>query len=174
MSENNGARSRIGRWHILTGALLAAAIGGGFLASRLASQPPPPQGPDPASMPMEYRPGDYFPEGFPLHGKVRLLTSPIAEMGQRTRWQRITARRAPAPPLAPRRPNFMRPDTSIHNSKTMTRQSQTSARIPKGEIGEIEREYDGVVNSLASIRHAHPSASCPQEGVAQIGISGLS
>jgi hypothetical protein len=41
--------------------------------------------PNPATMKIEYRPGGYFPEGFPLHGKVRLLTAPVAEMGQRTR-----------------------------------------------------------------------------------------
>jgi hypothetical protein len=36
-------------------------------------------------MKIEYRPGGYFPEGFPLHGTVRLLSAPVAEMGQRTR-----------------------------------------------------------------------------------------
>jgi hypothetical protein len=41
--------------------------------------------PNPARRPLEYRPGAYFPEGFPLHGEVRLLTAPVAEMGRRHR-----------------------------------------------------------------------------------------
>ena len=41
--------------------------------------------PNPASRPLEYRPGAYFPEGFPLHGEIRLLTAPVAEMGRRHR-----------------------------------------------------------------------------------------
>jgi len=32
-----------------------------------------------------YQPGAYFPPGFPLHGTIRLLSAPVAEMGQRTR-----------------------------------------------------------------------------------------
>ncbi|MFQ5928404.1 MAG: hypothetical protein ACE5MK_01805 [Acidobacteriota bacterium] len=34
---------------------------------------------------IEYRPGAYFPEGFPLHGQVRLLSSPVVEAGKRER-----------------------------------------------------------------------------------------
>jgi len=41
--------------------------------------------PNPARMRIEYRPGGYFPEGFPLHGRVRLLSSPVVEAGRRTR-----------------------------------------------------------------------------------------
>ncbi|MBI4906384.1 MAG: hypothetical protein HY820_22320 [Acidobacteria bacterium] len=33
----------------------------------------------------EFRPGGYFPAGFPLHGQVRLLTPPVVEMGTRNR-----------------------------------------------------------------------------------------
>jgi len=40
---------------------------------------------NPARMKIEYRPGGFFPQGFPLHGKVRLLTNPVVEMGARTR-----------------------------------------------------------------------------------------
>lgn len=36
-------------------------------------------------MKIEFRPGVYFSPGFPLHGKVRLLTPPIVEMGRRGR-----------------------------------------------------------------------------------------
>ncbi len=34
---------------------------------------------------IRYQPGAYFPDGFPLQGTVRLLTSPVVEMGQRAR-----------------------------------------------------------------------------------------
>lgn len=34
---------------------------------------------------IEFRPGGYFPAHFPLHGKVRLLTAPVVEMGRRHR-----------------------------------------------------------------------------------------
>lgn len=44
-----------------------------------------PDEPNPALRPLEYRPGAFFPEGFPLHGKVRLLTAPVVEMGRRQR-----------------------------------------------------------------------------------------
>lgn len=32
---------------------------------------------------IEFRPGGYFPSGFPLHGSVRLLSPPVVEMGSR-------------------------------------------------------------------------------------------
>jgi len=32
---------------------------------------------------IEFRPGGYFPAGFPLHGSVRLLSPPVVEMGSR-------------------------------------------------------------------------------------------
>jgi len=70
---------------MLLAGLLVVLTGGGFLASRLVSQPSPPAAPDPAFMPIEYRPGCNFPEGFPLHGTVRLLSSPVVEAGQRAR-----------------------------------------------------------------------------------------
>lgn len=38
---------------------------------------------DPAAMRIDYRPGAYFPPGFPLHGEVKLLTPPVVEMGKR-------------------------------------------------------------------------------------------
>lgn len=41
--------------------------------------------PDPAKSRIEYRPGAWFPPEFPLHGTVKLLTSPVVEMGQRHR-----------------------------------------------------------------------------------------
>lgn len=66
-------------------AVLCGVLGLSLWADRTA---PTPEGlPDPASMQLELRPGAYFPKDFPLHGKVRLLSSPIAEAGQRQRVQ---------------------------------------------------------------------------------------
>ncbi len=71
------------RKHLITAAVLAVVCGVVVTATRPA---PEPQGlPDPATMRLEYRPGAYMAPGFPLHGSVRLLTSPVAEMGRRTR-----------------------------------------------------------------------------------------
>lgn len=71
------------RKHLLTAAVLAVVCGVVVNATRPA---PEPQGlPDPATMRLEYRPGAYMAPGFPLHGSVKLLTSPVAEMGRRTR-----------------------------------------------------------------------------------------
>jgi hypothetical protein len=68
--------------HLLTFAGLTAAMGAAVLAHR----PPQNSGtPEPAGMKVDYKPGAYFPPGFPLHGRLRLLTAPQAEMGQRTR-----------------------------------------------------------------------------------------
>ena len=64
-------------------ALLALAAG--FFALRTESKPAARQTQDPSSERIEYRPGAYFPEGFPLHGKVRLLTNPVVEAGKRER-----------------------------------------------------------------------------------------
>jgi hypothetical protein len=36
-------------------------------------------------MRLEYRPGAWLPPGLELNGTVRLLTSPVVEMGQRHR-----------------------------------------------------------------------------------------
>ncbi|MGH9657284.1 MAG: hypothetical protein ACRD96_02010, partial [Bryobacteraceae bacterium] len=58
---------------VLTVAVLAALAALTFQAPRV----------DPARV--EYKPGAYFPSGFPLHGEVKLLSSPIAEMGRRER-----------------------------------------------------------------------------------------
>lgn len=41
--------------------------------------------PDPTKIPVEYRPGAYFPPGAPLEGEVKLLSPPVVEMGQRHR-----------------------------------------------------------------------------------------
>jgi len=60
-------------------AVAGLALGATYLATRQAtSQSARPER-------IDYRPGGYFPAGFPLHGQVRLLTVPVAEMGQRTR-----------------------------------------------------------------------------------------
>lgn len=53
--------------------------------TRAAKEPQGPQ--DPGDMRIDYRPGAYFPEGFPLHGAVRVLSNPVVEMGRRTRIQ---------------------------------------------------------------------------------------
>ena len=41
--------------------------------------------PNPADARIEYRPGAFFPPGFPLHGTVKLLSEPVVEMGKRHR-----------------------------------------------------------------------------------------
>ena len=41
--------------------------------------------PDPTKIPVEYRPGAYFPPGSPLQGEVKLLSPPVVEMGKRHR-----------------------------------------------------------------------------------------
>lgn len=66
-------------------AVLAAALAAGVVGSRSETQQPRFIDPNPANMRIQYRPGACFPEGFPLHGKVRLLTAPVVEMGQRAR-----------------------------------------------------------------------------------------
>lgn len=70
--------------HRIAIAVLTATAAGLFVA-RMTSERPAPDGPDPSEMRIEYRPGGFFPEDFPLHGTVRLLTSPVVEMGQRER-----------------------------------------------------------------------------------------
>ncbi len=52
---------------------------------RLTSQPRETGEADPASRRTEFRPGGYFPEGFPLYGELRLLTAPVVEAGKRER-----------------------------------------------------------------------------------------
>ncbi|MBI1895694.1 MAG: hypothetical protein HYS04_04025 [Acidobacteria bacterium] len=69
---------RILRVSVLTVILVAALRYFSF-----GSQQAGPSSPDPAKRRMEYRPGGYFPKGFPLHGTVRLLTPPVAEAGRR-------------------------------------------------------------------------------------------
>ena len=71
------------RTHLATAVVLLGLCGATVYATRPA---PAPEGlPDPATMRLDYRPGAYFPPEFPLHGEVRLLSSPIVEMGKRTR-----------------------------------------------------------------------------------------
>src|SRR5687767_6232612 len=62
--------------HALTIVLLAV-----FALALLARKPA--KETNPATMPVEYRVSGYFPPGFPLHGKVKLLSAPVAETGQR-------------------------------------------------------------------------------------------
>ncbi|MEK7752783.1 MAG: hypothetical protein AAB654_12755 [Acidobacteriota bacterium] len=69
--------------HLLTVFVLGMAVLIAGLGTRAAREPE--GSPDPATMRIEYRPGAYFPEGFPLHGTVRVLTNPVVEMGRRTR-----------------------------------------------------------------------------------------
>lgn len=85
MSRFNGTASLKTKRRLAIASLLLVALGIGVIANTLVSQPPPAGGTDPGFMKIEYRPGGFFPEGFPLHGKVRLLTSPIVEMGKRER-----------------------------------------------------------------------------------------
>lgn len=75
------------RWRNLgmTGCGLALAAAAVVFFYRAASGQQEPSLPNPARMRIEYRPGGYFPEGFPLHGKVRLLSAPVVEAGQRAR-----------------------------------------------------------------------------------------
>lgn len=72
------------RAHLATVATLAA-LAGALLLSRAAAPEEDSGLPNPARMRIEYRPGGYFPEGFPLHGRVKLLSVPVAEAGQRAR-----------------------------------------------------------------------------------------
>jgi hypothetical protein len=62
--------------------LIAAAASLSVVSYELRSQSP---GASDDITGMEYRPGAYFPEGFPLHGSVRLLSDPIVEAGIRER-----------------------------------------------------------------------------------------
>jgi len=64
---------------------LLAGLAGIVLLARGAAGEQDAAVPNPARLRIEYRPGGYFPEGFPLHGKVRLLSAPVVEAGQRTR-----------------------------------------------------------------------------------------
>ena len=66
-------------------AVLLLILGLALLASRPWAESSAEALPNPARMKIEYRPGGYFPPGFPLHGKVRLLSNPVVEMGTRTR-----------------------------------------------------------------------------------------
>ena len=69
--------------HLLTMAVFGAVVIVVVLGSRAARDSGGSS--DAPSMRMEYRPGVYFPKGFPLHGEVRLLSAPVVEMGKRTR-----------------------------------------------------------------------------------------
>src|SRR5574340_700099 len=71
--------------HLLTAAVLAGAVCAAVVASRPPAENSAKGEPNPAAMRIAYRPGGYFPDGFPLHGKVKLVTAPVVEMGQRTR-----------------------------------------------------------------------------------------
>ena len=83
LAPPGGERLMRTRQHLLTAGVLAVVCGVVVSATRPAPQP---QGlPDPAAMRLEYRPGAYMAPGFPLHGAVKLLTSPVAEMGRRAR-----------------------------------------------------------------------------------------
>jgi len=64
------------------GLMALAALAG---ALRLVSYQQPAAPDDPSQRPIKYQPGIYFPDEFPLHGSVRLLTPPVVEMGQRVR-----------------------------------------------------------------------------------------
>lgn len=65
--------------HAAVGAFFAIVLGSVVLTSQQRSS----AGADPSGFKFEYRTSGYFPEGYPLHGKVRLLTPAIAEAGQR-------------------------------------------------------------------------------------------
>lgn len=65
--------------HALSILLLTGVTGAVLLTRQAGSQAPP------VERRIEFRPGGYFPDGFPLHGQVRLLTAPVVEMGQRHR-----------------------------------------------------------------------------------------
>lgn len=66
----------------LPGIALFLGLGGGLVWFSSLSRA---GGEDPVLESIEHRPGAYFPEGFPLHGQVQLLSSPTVEAGQRTR-----------------------------------------------------------------------------------------
>lgn len=70
---------------LAAGLVFLCAGAGVFLAERAASQGSAKTKTGPAWRRVEYRPGGHFPAGFPLHGKVRLLSPPVVEMGQRHR-----------------------------------------------------------------------------------------
>ncbi len=65
--------------HLITVLLLAA-----FAAALLARRAGQDREANLATRPIEYRVSGYFPPGFPLHGKVKLLSAAVAETGQRT------------------------------------------------------------------------------------------
>jgi hypothetical protein len=74
------------RRHLTVAAVLVILAGFGLLFTRAVAQKASvPAVVNPATLKTEYRAGGYFPRGFPLHGKIRLLTSPVVEMGQRVR-----------------------------------------------------------------------------------------
>ncbi len=67
-------------------ALLCALVAAALLWAQLGSPAQAePAGEDPASVRIEYRPGGYMPPGFPLEGSVKLLSSPVAHAGERSR-----------------------------------------------------------------------------------------
>jgi hypothetical protein len=71
------------RRHLLTALALAGFASMAIWANRPAEQR---DGlPDPVRMRLEYRPGAWLPPGLELNGTVRLLTSPVVEMGKRHR-----------------------------------------------------------------------------------------
>ena len=71
------------RGHILTLIALGAVAGVAVWANRPAEQR---DGlPDPTNMRIDYRPGAWLPPTLDLNGSVRLLTSPVVEMGKRHR-----------------------------------------------------------------------------------------
>jgi hypothetical protein len=70
--------NRVARYSVVA-LFLVMALGYFLLANQQASVPAS----DPARIKTEYRPGGFFPKGFPLHGKIRLLSAPVAEAGQR-------------------------------------------------------------------------------------------
>ena len=69
------------RWIVTT--VLAAALLIAMILDRPATAGP--ESGDPASLRVEYRPGAYMPPGFPLQGRVKLLTSPVVQAGERHR-----------------------------------------------------------------------------------------
>ncbi|MBI1358479.1 MAG: hypothetical protein GC160_29435 [Acidobacteria bacterium] len=63
------------RPHLIAGLLVVAFAAAAVWGER----------PSPADGRIEYRPGAWFSPDFPLHGTVKLLTPPVAEMGSRHR-----------------------------------------------------------------------------------------
>jgi hypothetical protein len=61
--------------------VLALIPAGWFLLAGQSSRPA--VAAEPSGLKIDYRPGGYFPKGFPLHGTVRLLTQSVAEAGAR-------------------------------------------------------------------------------------------